>query len=260
MKFEVKFEVNKFLALTAALATAAAAAAGCSSTDKKAVQDAGGMANDAGSGGAADDGKAGESAGGVTNAAGTAGAAGSNEGGAAGFGEGGAAGSPGEACIADLVGAGGAADEAGPCDVWYAPDAPDCGNEIVLAGEVCYDLASVARPAVVARFNACATALDSCVAKNVYACAQNLVDKGCAQDTTAVACTQIASTCKDTPLSDCAAVLDLASPDGVSIIEDCMDPAGESYDALYEGNCDQRLIHCAKLETPPPVTQLPPSL
>ena len=264
----MKFEVNKFLALTAALATAAAAAAGCSATDKKAVDDVGGAGNTAGASGAPDEGKAGASEGGETSAGGQAGEGGAGgsltEGGAGGsFAEGGAAGGSNFECIGELVGAGGAADEGapGPCEFWYGLSAPDCGGELNPPGDLCYDLNAYTRPAVVAAFNDCAKALSNnsqCAEQTVYGCATQLVGMGCKQDTTADACALVATLCTDTALSNCPGVMNLANADAVGAIEDCMDPTGESFDETFDGTCDQRLLRCARVSPPP--AQLPPEL
>jgi hypothetical protein len=248
----MKFEVNKFLALTALLAGATGVAAGCSSTDAKnapagssgeagesPVEPGAGAGNTTSEGGAA----------GATEAQG--GAAGATEA-EAGASEGGAAGASVGSCIADVVGAAGAADESTPCDLLGAAGAPDCGDEggnYVAQG--CNTLygSALYRPSVVLAFNECATALaDSCDANGVRNCATSLIGEGCPQPDTAASCAFIESKCPGTTL--CTGVMNLATPDGQLAIADCMDPASENYIAYKPGDCNVNLQYCASLPVP----------
>src|SRR5450432_2188638 len=201
----MKFEVEKFLALTALLAGAAASAVACSSSDANKAGGGGGGGGDAGTAqtpGGQSNASAGESAGGAAageggiSAGGAPGEGGAPEGGAA---EGGAAGA--FACIGD-----GPAAES-PCDVWSAVGAPDCGNENGnFAAQLCGNLFSYARPAVLAEFNDCVTKLgDVCSATGVQACADNLIGKGCTQPGSAPTCSFVTSKCTDGTLNNCPA-------------------------------------------------------
>ena len=253
----MKFEVNKFLALTALLAGATAVAAGCSSTDaNKTPGGSSGEAGEsptpeAGTGNTPSDG----GAAGATVAEGGAAGATVAEGGA---GEAGAAGTPGVACIADLIGAGGAADETSPCDLLGAAGAPDCSGEGVnYVAQGCSILygSGVYRPSVVLAYNDCATKLaDSCDADGVSACASALVGQGCTQEPSAAACDFVASKCPGVTASLCAGIMDLATPQGQDVITGCMDPANEFYYEPYtvapDLDCDANLQYCAYLPVP----------
>ena len=242
----MKFEVEKFLTLTALLAGAAASAVACSSSDASKVGGGGG-GGDAGTAqtsGGQSNASAGESAGGAGGegggiffAGGAPSEGGAPEGGAA---EGGAAGA--FACIGD-----GPAAES-PCDIWSAVGSPDCSNENGnYAAQLCGNLSSYVRPAVLAEFNDCVTKVgDVCSATGVQDCADNLIGKGCTQAGTAAACANIASTskCTDGTLNNCPAILDLVTPDALAAAESCMDPAGETFDASFTGTCEKRLLGC----------------
>lgn len=268
----MKFEVNKFLALTALLAGATAVAAGCSSTDSKQApsENEGGEAGEspvtpaAGTGNTTSNGGAAGAADIQGGDGGTAEVAGSAAGGAAGAAEagasdGGAAGAPViGACISDLVGAGGAADESSPCDALGAAGAPDCGDEggnyVAQGCRVLYN-SGLYRPSVIRAFNECGTALaDSCDSNGVIQCATGLIGKGCTQETTSTACTFIASKCPGVTPELCVGVMDLATPEGQAVISGCMDPANENYYNPYtvepDLDCDVNLQYCADLPLP----------
>ncbi|MES1177952.1 MAG: hypothetical protein ABUL62_26755 [Myxococcales bacterium] len=255
----MKFEVNKFLALTAMLAGASAVAAGCSSTDAKpAPGESGGEAGEgptpsAGSGNTTSE----AGAAGVAEAQGGAAGATTAEGGTS---EGGEAGAPVVgSCISDLVGAGGAADEtSSPCDLLGAAGAPDCGDEngnYVAQGCNALYGSGLYRPSVILAYNECATALpDSCDASGVIDCATGLIGKGCTEETTSAACTFVASKCPGVNATLCAGILDLATPEGQDLIQGCMDPANELYYNPWTTapnlDCDVNLKHCANLPVP----------
>lgn len=261
----MKFEVNKFLALTALLAGATAVAAGCSSSDSKQAPP-GNEAGDAGdsntpaagsgnttSGGAAGTTQVEAGAAGVAGAPG--GAAGAAEGGAS---DGGAAGAPViGTCISDLVGAAGAADESSPCDALGAAGAPDCGDEggnYVAQG--CRTLYNSGwyRPSVILAFNECGTALaNTCDGVAVADCATGLIGKGCTQATTNEACAFVAAKCPGVTPSLCTGIMDLTTVSGQAAISACMDPSAEEYFPYTSGdtlNCDLNLQYCADLPVP----------
>ena len=236
----MKFEVEKFLTLTALLASAAASAVACSSTDASKVGGGGGEAGTAQTPGGRSNASAGESAGGAGGeggffAGGAPSEGGAPEGGAA---EGGAGGA--FACIGD-----GPAAEA-PCDVWSGVGSPDCGNENGnFAAQLCGNLSSNVRPAVLSAFNACVSGVgDVCSATGVQGCIDNLIGKGCTQAGTAATCTSVQSKCTDGTLSNCSGILDLVTPDALSAAESCMDPASETFDATFNGTCEKRLLGC----------------
>ncbi len=251
----MKFEVNKFLALTALLATATASAVGCSSTDAKQAPSTGGgeggeagsVEPSAGSGAVAPEG-------GAAGALGEAGQGGTSEGGEGGTP--GAAGAPTEMCIGEIVGQGGAAEEGTtPCDLWGAAGAPDCGNESGLnfAGEGCLELynTGVYRPSVIDAYNTCATKLaDTCDQDGVIGCANGLIGQGCAEDTTTEACALVASYCPT--VTNCTGVMNLLTPEGQVAVADCMDPASENYAAYTADDCNVNLKYCANLPVPAP--------
>jgi hypothetical protein len=264
----MKFEVNKFLTLSALLAGAASVAVACSSTDSKKAEGSGGEGGGGGTtvtaAGSSGKGSAGESNAGASEggalAAGGAAGAGAGVGGAAEAGasaggapEGGASegGATGEgACIAELVGEGGAAAEGTtPCDVWTGVDVPDCGNELGnFATQLCGNLLYEVRPAVLAAFNTCVSGVgDVCSATGVQGCASGLIGKGCAQTGTTAACTFITSKCSDASLNNCPAILNLVTADAQSAAQDCMDPAGQTFDTAFTGTCENRLIGCLHL-------------
>jgi hypothetical protein len=251
----MKFEVNKFLALTALLAGGATVVVACSSSDTKTPVATGGEGGSAGtstttagSGGRA---SAGESAGGASEGGATESGAGAptSMGGAT---EGGEGGVGNEACIADMLGEGGAAAEGTtPCDVWGGVDAPDCGQEFGnFASQLCNDLLFEVRPAVLNAFNTCVTRLgDVCDQIGVQGCADTLVGRGCPQDGTAAACTFINSKCTvDASIDNCPALLDITTADAQASAMDCMDPTGATFDTTFDGNCEGRLVACLHLK------------
>lgn len=259
----MKFEVNKFLALTALLAGTAAVAAGCSSSDaKSSPPGSSGDAGDAGEGPVKPTAGTGNTssdggAAGASDAQGGAVGAGDAQGGAAGEGgasEGGAAGASEGSCIADLVGAGGAADEA-ICDALGAAGAPDCAGEGNFAAQGCLDLSgSSYRPSVVEAYKKCASALaDTCDRNSVLGCALGLIGQGCTQPGTAEAAALVKASCPGVSASLCTGILDLATPDRQTAIVNCMDPASEYYHPYTSDqdlDCDTNLRYCANLPLP----------
>jgi hypothetical protein len=232
----MKFEVEKFLTLTALLAGAAASAVACSSTDGN--NGGGGEAGTAQTPGGRSNGSAGESAGGAGGEGGMFAGGAPSEGGApeGGAAEGGAGGA--FACIGD-----GPAAEA-PCDVWTGAG-PDCSGEGNFATRLCGNLSTYVRPAVLSEFNDCVSKVgDVCNATGVQGCADNLIGKGCTQTGTAAACTLVTSKCTDGTLSNCSGILDLVTPDALTAAESCMDPASETFDKAFTGTCEKRLLGC----------------
>ncbi len=248
----MKFEVNKFLALTALLATATASAVGCSSTDaKKAPSSGGGGGGEAGSVEPSAGSGATPAEAGAAGAAGAQSEAGQGGTGEAGASEGGAAGAPVEACIGESVGQAGAADGATPCDMWARAGTPDCGAEDGnWAGQGCLELynTGVYRPSVIDAYNTCAEALaDTCDQDSVIGCANGLIGRACAQETTAEACAAVATYCPMVTI--CTGVMNLLTPEGQAAVADCMDPASEFYQAPTD-DCDVNLKYCANLPIP----------
>ncbi len=265
----MKFDVTKFLALTAVIGSTAAA---CSTTQVDTDGNGGtggsgetdgsvgsGGSSAAGSGGQAGGGGGLAGSGGLAGGGGLAGSGGlAGGGGLAGFGgEGGAGGS--EPCLASgpLVGEGGEGGGdpglEGLCSDFYGFD--DCASESLNPRyELCESLKSMAEPSVAVTGAECIEALgeaDHCNREKIEACATDLVGKACEKPSSATTCVAIHGNCGDVSEADCQAFLDMYQEATHAYISDCMDPSGESFDETFEGSCSDRLYRCGELDVTP---------
>jgi hypothetical protein len=247
------FDVSKFLALTALIATTGAA---CSSTDDKPEGSAGttgagtaGKPGDAGSssqGGSAA--SAGQNAGG--EGGGYAGESSEPELGGAGGngGDGGQAGS--EECVGPLLGAGGGADVdpslEGLClDFWDAT-CPASEDEAPTY-KVCEGVKERATPGVAVKVAECLKALstaDACDESKVAACFTSLVGKGCINPDADAACASVHANCGAVTVESCKKTANLV--ENYEALTGCMDPGDEGwYEPEFTGTCVERLEYCA---------------
>jgi hypothetical protein len=253
------FDVSKFLALTALIATTGYA---CSSTDKDKAEpgDGGGAPGTAGVTGKSGDAGAPNGVGGASSDVGGAGGAavangGADLGGASLGGEGGQ-GVVGE-CIGVLSagGAGGAAADADPsledlCAALYDITCAASAEDLAPADVVCEGVRYSALPAVAIQVADCLKALsaaDACDNAKTAACFTDLVGKGCENPDAASACAAIHGTCDEASVTDCVKVANLVNGDNAfEALTGCMDPAAEGwYDPDFTGTCTERLDYCA---------------
>ncbi len=255
------FDVSKFLALTALIASTGAA---CSSTDKEESGKGGtsgsGTSGDAGKStqGGAGDGVGGAAAGNGGDAGdagelgGAAGAGGAALGGAE---AGGAGGAPevGE-CLGSLVegGAGGAPavepSLEGLCMDYF--DTVCAGSDASAPSyTVCEGVRDRAQPAVAVAVEECISQLsaaDACNYAKVAACLTSLAGQGCANANSATACASIKTHCDEVDVASCEKIADLVNPDLFEGFTGCMDPTDEGwYEQSFTGTCVERLDFCA---------------
>jgi hypothetical protein len=255
------FDVSKFLALTALLASASIGSAACSSNDDK--DGAGGSSGSGGkttggSSGAGGKASSGEGGGGSDAVGGNAdvGGGGGAEGGVGG--EGGLGGAAGAA-----AGAGGAGGEGGnpecllndpayeddPC-----ADLPDTQCDGAAEGDLnplrdsCYATYN-ANTNMRAAFYYCLEGKEECAtdsAEVAASCWSQIASLSCGVEGAAATCTAVVGTC-NTGLTTqtCTNMLDTVAELNAPYLESCMDPAGESYDELFVGDCKARLAVCA---------------
>jgi len=258
----MKFDVAKFLALTAVLASSGGVAAGCSDTDGGETDSQAGSSSSAGESnkGGSSTGGSSTQVGGADGQAGesVAGANGANGGAQAG-GAGGAATNGGEAS----GGAGGAGIQCllhdpsveSPCA--DAGPQTDCATEDVNAflGH-CSNLLFVpsveVQNGIIADFLQCGldATIDPCSTVDAAACWRAARGKGCTTDEVTTACESIATLCDTAGARVCGPRLAQVAPASHPTVVDCMDPAGENYDAAFLGNCTERLDACLGIPAP----------
>jgi hypothetical protein len=260
------FDVSKFLALTALLAGAGVGTAACSSdsNDGAASGGTGGKGGTASGGSNSHAGSSSDNQGGHGGQVPEGGAAGSLNG----AGEGGAAAGAGGAAGGSVGGAGGATGEAGaggatecfahdpsyendPCADLPVTDC-DAATEGLL--NPYYDTCSKsgnANSAARIKYADCVLAEDAnecdVGAPQVAAdCWAEAVVNLCPVEGAATACAAVVGTCSTGLSADtCTKMLNtLAVPDD-AYITSCMDPAGEFFDELFEGDCKARLAACS---------------
>jgi hypothetical protein len=256
------FDVSKFLALTALIASTGAA---CSGADKEESGKGGtsgsGTSGDAGKAtqGGADNGVGGAAAGNGGDAGdvgGAAGAGGAALGGAAGAG---GAGEVGE-CLGSLAegGAGGAGGAPavepsleGLCMDYFDVVCAASPEDYAPSYKVCEGVKERGSPAVAVAVEACISALsaaDACDGAKVSACFTDLAGQGCKNPASAAACTTIKGRdgCDAVELVGCKKIVDLVGPDSFDAFSECMDPSIEGfYDPDFAGTCEERLQNCA---------------
>ncbi len=262
------FDVSKFLALTALIATTGYA---CSSTDDDKAGD-GATAGTAGVGKSGDAGAADGVGGGKSEAGGNGGALPSNGGatldnGGASPSNGGATlgGAGGQAdggeCLGMLSagGAGGAAADADPsledlCADLYSVTCAASAEDFAPADIVCEGVRERALPAVAIQVAACLKGLNAagmCDADESAACFTDLVGQGCENPDAAAACTAIHGNCAAVSVADCVKVANLVGSDHYEAFTGCMDPANEGwYEPDFTGTCSERLDFCAGVRLP----------
>jgi hypothetical protein len=259
------FDVSKFLALTALIATTAAS---CSSTDSdkepsKAGSSGTGTSGDAGQStqGGGGDGVGGAAAGNGGDAVGgaAAGAGGAALGGAEAGGAGGAGGEGGAGeCLGALPegGAGGvpAVEPSleGLCMDYF--DTVCAGSEDSPPSyTVCEGVKDRAQPGVAVAVEDCISKLsaaDACDYPKVAACLTSLAGKGCPNADSATACASIKTNCDEVDVASCKKIADLVNPDQLEGFTGCMDPTDESwYEPGFTGTCVERLDFCAGART-----------
>jgi hypothetical protein len=260
------FDVSKFLALTALIASTGAA---CSSTDKDKATPGGGGSPAAGTSGsagqpggqagAADAGNGGAAAGnaGEGGAPVAGGVGGESLGGAGAGGVGGAGGADAGECLGSLaVGGAGGADAGvepsleGLCMDFF--DTVCAGSEdFAPSYTVCEGVKERGQPAVAVAVADCIKTLsaeDACDDAKVAACFTGLEGKGCANPDAASTCASIKTNCAEVNLASCEKIADLVSPDMYEGFTGCMDPTDEGwYDPGFVGTCVERLDNCAGL-------------
>jgi len=244
------FDVSKFLALTALLATAGIGTAACSSSN----DDSDGSGGTSGSGGKSSGGEGGSVDGGAGNTGGQGGAT-DGVGGAAG-GEGGLGGTAGAAAEGGAGGEG--AEECVENDPSYegdpCADLPDtkCDGAAEDAlnpfSDSCYSTYNTNTNTRLA-YAACLAGKDACDADSAdvaAACWSTVAAQACPVEGAAAACTTVVGTCSTglttgacTDMLDAVAILD------AEYLGSCMDPAGEYYDESLVGDCKVRLAECA---------------
>jgi hypothetical protein len=252
------FDVSKFLALTALIASTGAS---CSSTDSDKEPSKGGSSGSGTSGdagqstqGGGDDGVGGAAAGNGGDAVGgaAAGAGGAALGGAEAGGAGGEGGA-GE-CLGALVegGAGGAPavepSLEGLCMDYF--DTVCAGSEDDAPSyTVCEGVKERAQPGVAVAVEECISKLsaaDACNYAKVAACLTSLAGQGCPNPDSATACATIKTNCDEVDVASCKKLADLVSPDRLETFTACMDPSDEgSYEEAFTGTCVERLDFCA---------------
>ena len=223
------FDVSKFLALTALIASTGAA---CSSSEKDDKGSNGGStgAGTAGksSAGAPDTSGGGSTAGHSGDEAGAP-ALGGNGGDAVGGAAeaGGAGGAGGEAdtgeCLGPLAagGAGGAGALVEPsledlCMDFFTPKCPASIEDFDPTYKVCEGVKERALPAVALKVTECLKALsadDACDGAKVSTCFTSLEGKGCVNPDAATPCASIHANCADVSVDACKKIADLISPD-----------------------------------------------
>lgn len=255
------FDVSKFLALTALIASTAAS---CSSTDSDKEPSKGGSSGSGSSGdagqstqGGGDDGVGGAAAGNGGDAVGgaAAGAGGAALGGAEAGGAGGVGGEGGAGeCLGALIegGAGGApaVDPSleGLCMDYF--DSICAGSEEAAPTyTVCEGVKERAQPGVAVAVEECISKLSSediCNYTKVAACLTSLAGQGCPNPDSATACATIKTHCDEVDVASCKKLADLVSPDRLETFTACMDPSDEgSYEEAFIGTCVERLDFCA---------------
>ncbi len=255
------FDVSKFLALTALIATTGYA---CSSTDKdQPATDDGGAPGTAGvTGKSGDAGAANGVGGGGVDVGGQGGATlaegGAAVGGAVQGGQGGQGVVEVGECLGMLSagGAGGAAAFVEPsledlCNAFYDLVCDGAAEgELAPVFNVCNSVAYRALPAVALKVADCLTALsvlDQCDAAKTSACLTDLFGLGCENPAAPTACTAIHGNCAAVSVADCVKVANLMQDDyDYEALTGCMDPGSESYfDPAFTGTCSERLDYCA---------------
>lgn len=259
------FDVSKFLALTALIATATGAA--CSSTNDSPADNGDGAAGSSQSGsgneaGAPDPGSAGsESGGGTGDGMGGAGAGegggalgGAPVGGGSAGGEGGVSGSA--ECLGTPAagGAGGAGGDVEPsledlCMDFFEPKCEASAEDYDPSYKVCEGVKSMGLPVVAMAVASCLKALsvtDACDAAKVAACFTDLVGTGCVAPDTEATCVAINANCDAVSVAKCQEYADLVAPAMYEGLAGCMDPGDEGwYDANFVGTCAERLDNCS---------------
>jgi hypothetical protein len=256
------FDVSKFLALTALIASTGAS---CSSTDSdkepsKGGSSASGSSGDAGQStqGGGHDGVGGAAAGNGGDAGdvgGAAGAGGAALGGAEAGGAGGAGGEGGAGeCLGALVegGAGGAPavepSLEGLCMDYF--DTVCAGLEDAAPTyTVCEGVKDRAQPGVAVAVEECISKLsteDICNYAKVATCLTSLAGQGCPNPNSATACATIKTHCDEIDVASCEKLADLVNPDRLEGFTACMDPTDEGwYEEAFTGSCVERLDFCA---------------
>jgi len=274
----MKFDIDKFMALTALLAGAGLSGSACQTTAVR----GGGDAGESGSGAGGEGGRAGQGEGsGEAGAPGTAGDGdgdgdGGNAGGAGGSagaggeatqggegglaaggrGAGGLAGSEGlggsggmEACLGDEASGGSGADSCAESLI----DAIDCdgaSEELNPAIDTCFVVEPVLRAGILAELISCLEAIsDPCAATAgdaVDACVTASTSRACAREASVTACETIIGRagCDTIDLDACSAAVDPLSEAILLQASECMDPSGEFFDPFFEGSCEDRLNSC----------------
>lgn len=259
----MKFDVNKFLTITALLATSATAVTACEvvvAPDGAAGNPGTGNSGNAGgepgtdSGGSGSDvgGQGGDATAGGDGAVGGTGGVGGE--GAVG-GEGGAGGDGGSGgAVGECLGDGDPAAEACAI-VSYDECEADPGYEVYFnpAQDLCSSIEYGARAGVLASVAECLAALaDPCDTEGVVACHVTAAENTCPAESTAALCDAILARdgCDDVA-ELCESVMNYYGEEYQEYLAACMDPANESYDDGFSGTCGERLVSCTGIMLPP---------
>lgn len=257
------FDVSKFLALTALIASTGAACSGTDSDEEpsKGGSSGSGTSGDAGQStqGGGNDGVGGAAAGNGGDAGNLGGAAGGVGGESLGGTEaGGAAGAGGSAdfgeCLGELAEGGAAGAPAvdpsleGLCSDYFSTICPG-SEEDAPSYTVCAGVRDRAQPGVAVAVADCISKLsatDACDYAKVTACLTGLAGKGCANADSATACATIKTNCDAVDVASCEKIADLVKPEQIEGFTGCMDPTDEGwYEEAFTGTCVERLDFCA---------------
>jgi hypothetical protein len=257
----MKFDIEKFMMVTALLASATVATPACQSDDDEPGQgnESGGSAGKGGTNGAGGNagGNGGDGAGegGMTAVAGQGGSGEqpSQAGGAGGTDSEGAAGAGGQGeCLGDV----GDPSIEFPCDGIVDTDC-DAATELLTnpALDYCSAAEYQLRPDVLLATAECLKEIEDPCSETATAEVQNCIDEAagnaCESSTTGDQCTAIHEDCTDLSENDCAESLDALNEGAQITAADCMDPTGETFDAAFEGTCVERFAVCVSLTAPP---------